>query len=226
VVPGLGVAGRGVREVPLARRLDLPARRPAVPRDEILDFSQIEAERYSIDVSRFDLRDCLANVVHIVEPQLTANGNRLLIEDTPDLRLLTDQRKLVQVLLNLVTNANQATRGGTVRVSVEQQPDGGAMIAISDNGVGMNEDELALAITEFGRAMTSAFVSDGHWGTGLGLPISIGLTKLLDGALTIESEKGAGTAVRVTLPATAVLLAPDLPPGIAAECGSGAQGES
>jgi signal transduction histidine kinase/DNA-binding NarL/FixJ family response regulator len=194
--------------------------------NEILDFSQIEAERYSVDVSRFDLRDCLGDVAHIVEPQLAANGNRLLINDAPDLRLLTDQRKLVQVLLNLVSNANHATRNGTVRVSAEQEPDGGVTVAISDNGVGMNEGELALAITEFGRAMTSPFVSDSHSGTGLGLPISIGLMKLLGGAVTIESEKGKGTTVRVTLPATAVLLPPDKLPGIAAECGSGAPEES
>ena len=194
--------------------------------NEILDFSQIEAERYSVDVSRFGLHGCLEEVAHTVELQLTANGNRLLIEDTPDLQLLTDQRKLVQVLLNLVTNANRATRDGTVRVSAEQVPGGGLTVAISDNGVGMSEGELAQAITVFGRAMTSAFVSGSHWGTGLGLPISIGVMKLLGGALTIESEKGAGTTVRVTLPATAVLPAQDKPPGRAAESGSGAPEES
>ena len=73
-------------------------------------------------------------------------------------------------------------------------------MTVTDHGTGMDAEELALAVTEFGRLSTSAFISSEHPGTGLGLPISIGFMTLLGGRLEIESTKGAGTSVRIVLP--------------------------
>ncbi len=172
--------------------------------NEILDFSQIEAQRHKLNLTRFYLRDCLSDAIRLARHQIRARRNRLVIETIPDLRLRTDRQKLHQVLLNILMNANRATPGGTITLSAERRKTGKLVFLIKDTGTGMDKDELALAVTEFGRAMTSAFISDGQSGTGLGLPISIRCMKLLGGDLKIGSEKGVGTAVRLTLPADAV----------------------
>jgi len=170
--------------------------------NEILDFSEIEAERSTITPTTFALGDCLRDVANMIEPQLRGYQNRLEIGETSDVTMNTDRRKLTQVLLNLLANANQASRDGTLYLGAKTHPDGTLSLFISDSGVGMDEQELSLAVTEFGRAMTSAFVSDRQSGTGLGLPISMRLIKLLGGELSIDSEKGQGTTVCVTLPRT------------------------
>jgi two-component system, cell cycle sensor histidine kinase PleC len=137
--------------------------------------------------------------------QLKQAHNQLVIDDVPDIRLYTDHQKLSHVFINLVSNANGATQGGVIRVSAAMSSDGGAVVTISDNGIGMDKEELALAVTEFGRAVAPAFVSDGLTGTGLGLPISIRLMQLLGGDLRFESEKGIGTKARVILPGRSIM---------------------
>lgn len=173
--------------------------------NEILDFSQIEARRHTTKMSRFSLRDCLKEIRNLVKPQVDANGNWLQLKDILDLTIYTDRQKLNQVFLNIITNANKATRNGIIRVSAEREISGDLVVTVSDNGVGMDENELELAVTEFGRVSTSAFVSDGQVGTGLGLPISIGFMKLLGGSLELRSKKAVGTTARITLPASAVI---------------------
>jgi signal transduction histidine kinase len=168
--------------------------------NEILDFSQIEAQRQAVTLSCFPLRDCLDEVRVLTRMQAESADNRLMIGDIPDIYLQTDRQKLSHVLVSMIANANNATRGGIIRVGVAPSAAGGAVITVADNGIGMDRDELALAITEFGRAIEPAFVSGGRTGTGLGLPISIRLMQLLGGELRIESEKGAGTTVSIMLP--------------------------
>jgi signal transduction histidine kinase len=133
------------------------------------------------------------------------NGNWVLIEKIPDLVLHSDPQKLNQVLLNIVTNANNAMRTGIIRISAARDLSGGLTITVGDNGIGMDQEELAVALTEFGRGSISAFISAGSAGTGLGLPISVGLMKLLGGSLTIESEKSVGTSVHLSLPPSAIV---------------------
>lgn len=172
--------------------------------NEILDFSQIEAKRQTVKPVRFSLRACIAEIRNLTAHQVNANGNWLLIEKIPELIIYSDQQKLSQVLLNIVTNANNAMRTGVIRISAARDSSGGLTITIADNGVGMDEEELAVALTEFGRGSISAFISTGSAGTGLGLPISVGLMKLLGGSLTIDSEKNVGTSVHLALPKAAI----------------------
>lgn len=175
--------------------------------NEILDFSQIEAKRYEPNLSRFSLRECLAEIRHLTMLQVSSHRNGLNIEAIPDLTIHSDRQKLTQVLLNIITNANNSMREGLISIAAAQGLDGGLIITIDDNGPGMDENELALAVTEFGRVSSSAFISRDHPGTGLGLPISIGFMKLLGGDLDIQSQKGVGTTVRVCLPEVAVAVA-------------------
>jgi two-component system, cell cycle sensor histidine kinase PleC len=99
-----------------------------------------------------------------------------------------------------------------VRIAAEIDADGSMSLLISDTGIGMSADELAIAMQPF-RQIDSE-LSRKHEGTGLGLPLTKSLTELHGGTLRITSEKGRGTEVAVVLPAMRVVLAP---PAIAAE---------
>jgi signal transduction histidine kinase/DNA-binding NarL/FixJ family response regulator len=195
--------------------------------DEILDFSQIEGQELTLTVTTFSARDCLTEVRALMKKQLESRHNRLVLKTVPDIDLHCDRQKLVRVLINVLSNANLATQHGAIDVSAALQK-GGFLLTVKDSGAGMDENELALAVTEFGRAMKSAFVSDGRSCTGLGLPIAIRYMALLGGELTVESGKSVGTTVRITLPGSAIWSAPKRkrkaarPALRGAKCGAGA----
>lgn len=168
--------------------------------NEILDFTQIEANRHTVRLSRFSLAGFLTNVKSLLKSQLGERGNRLELAGIPDLTIESDHQKLTQVFLNILTNANKSMEGGAIRISAARPSPDGLIVTVADHGAGMDEAELALAMTKFGRLSTSAFISSKHPGTGLGLPISTGFMTLLGGRLEIESTKGEGTSVRIVLP--------------------------
>ena len=100
---------------------------------------------------------------------------------------------------NLLGNAVKFTPpGGTVTIETRPQPDGGAAVYVRDTGLGMTEEEVAIALTPFGQ------VDAGHsrWreGAGLGLPIAKALVHLHGGSIEIRSAKSSGTEVAVMLP--------------------------
>ncbi len=173
--------------------------------NEILDFSQIEARRYKPVITTFSLRDCLKGVRRLLETEIKTQGNQLVIKIVTDFRLRTDCQKLSQVLMNVLTNANKFTQAGYIFVSAARNRLDELVITVEDTGIGMSEEELALALTEFGRVEDSALVRTEKTGTGLGLPISIGFMKLLGGKLEIDSRKGIGTKVNLILPKEAVI---------------------
>jgi two-component system cell cycle sensor histidine kinase PleC len=114
--------------------------------------------------------------------------------------ILGDNVKLRQVFTNLISNALKFTRsGGSVTVKARQGVDGGVVVEICDTGIGMSEQDVAVALTPFGQVDAS----HARWreGTGLGLPIAKALVQLHDGNLTIRSKKDVGTEVMVMLPA-------------------------
>ena len=111
--------------------------------------------------------------------------------------LLVDSRKLKQIVLNLVVNSIKFSHpGGKIEV-VLRATVGALSIAVIDHGIGMDAAEVKLAMTRFGQVASTW--TRKHDGTGLGLPLAIGLTELHGGMLTIHSTKGVGTTVTVTL---------------------------
>jgi two-component system, cell cycle sensor histidine kinase PleC len=104
-----------------------------------------------------------------------------------------------QILINLLSNAVKFTpEGGEVTVSVERPSDGSLTLVIADTGIGMTEDEIAIALEPFRQvenALTKKFE-----GTGLGLPIARRLVELHGGRLEIASAKHVGTVIRAYLP--------------------------
>jgi two-component system, cell cycle sensor histidine kinase PleC len=166
---------------------------------DILDVSKLEAGKSDLDEEDADLALVFGDVLQLVRERARALEIELDVELPSDLpRLRVDILKLKQVLLNLITNAIKFSHpGGHVRICAGEVEDG-LEISVDDRGIGMDEAEMETAVSRFGQ-VASAW-SRKHPGTGLGLPLAIGLVELHGGRLNIESRKGVGTTVTVHLP--------------------------
>jgi len=141
--------------------------------------------------------EAVARAAHIVQPAFERRGLRFVASVAPETpAVFADEECLVQVLLNLLVNAEQAVAGaGLVRVDVHRVPDNDAMVAITiaDNGPGMPPEVLA--------RVGQPFFTTKKEGTGLGLAISREMVERMGGRLLVESPPGQGASVTVMLPA-------------------------
>jgi two-component system cell cycle sensor histidine kinase PleC len=166
----------------------------------ILDVSKIQAGKLAVESEPVDLGPVLASCLLIVEAK--ARDKQIAVvhsigEDLPP--LMADPLRLKQILINLLGNAVKFTpEGGEVRISATASLPDRALITVEDTGIGMSPQEVETALRPFGQ-VDSGF-NKRHEGTGLGLPIAFALAKLHGGDLRIESAKGSGTRIRVTLP--------------------------
>jgi PAS domain S-box-containing protein len=174
---------------------------------DILDVSKLEAGKIELDDEEAELPSIVSDVVRLVHERARMLELELDIDVPGDLPLVrVDVLKLKQVLLNLVTNAIKFSHAGG-RVLVRARCDDNAiLLAVSDRGIGMDEAEIATAVSRFGQ-VASAW-SRKHPGTGLGLPLAIGLVELHGGTVAIESRKGVGTAVTVRMPGDRIVRLP------------------
>jgi signal transduction histidine kinase len=174
--------------------------------NDILDMSKIDAGRLELREDEFDIAPAVAHCVRMIGGRAHETGVLILNELPPDLpRLHADPVRFKQILLNLMSNAVKFTqRPGSVRICAERHANGTLSILVSDTGIGMSEDEVAIALQPF-RQIDSDLARK-HDGTGLGLPLTKALVELHGGTLAIRSEKGRGTDVTVTLPASRVVL--------------------
>jgi PAS domain S-box-containing protein len=166
---------------------------------DILDVSKLEAGKVELDQDEVELSQMLRDVLHLVVERARSLEIAIELDLAPGLpRLRADALKLKQVILNLLTNAIKFSHpGGRVLVRGRCEADG-LRLAVVDHGIGMDEAEIETAVTRFGQVASTW--NRRHPGTGLGLPLAIGLVELHGGRLTIESEKGVGTTVTVWLP--------------------------
>ncbi|HEX5319265.1 MAG TPA: ATP-binding protein [Stellaceae bacterium] len=167
--------------------------------NDILDVSKLEAHRLELTEETIEVAKLVEDVLRLVEAKARASDIRIDLRSEGTIpRLIGDPRKIKQIVLNLLTNAVKFSHpGGDIEIVVRVK--GGAIaIAVTDHGIGMDAQELAVASTRFGQVASS--LSRRHAGTGLGLPLAIGLTELHGGTLTIDSVKGSGTTVTIAFP--------------------------
>ncbi len=162
--------------------------------NDILDMSKIEAGKMEVVLERVVLDEVLGECRDTVQPVATGNGNRLRIPGT-GLVLVTDRRKLAQVLLNLLSNAAKYTPDGEVWVAVGVGE--GVRIAVHDTGRGIAADDLPRLFQPFRQLGDDAVVQPG---TGLGLVLVKRLTELLGGRVEARSAVGRGSTFTVWLP--------------------------
>lgn len=172
--------------------------------NDILDMSRIESGRMIVKSEEFSLDDALEQVNGIIGEQCRDKG---LIYDCRvvgqiDAYYVGDAVKLKQVLINILGNAVKFTpKGGTVSLLIEEGArfDGKAVLKfiISDTGIGMSEDFLPHIYEPFSQEDSSP---TGKYGsTGLGMPITKSIVELMNGNITVDSEKGKGTTFTVTV---------------------------
>jgi signal transduction histidine kinase/DNA-binding response OmpR family regulator len=166
--------------------------------NDILDLSKIEAGKMSVSITPFDLPSLVDTCLATVEPMLKKEAVQLVKEVPPDLpELATDEDKLKQIIINLLSNALKFTEEGEVRVSAKVE-DTNVKIAVSDTGIGIPSHALEYIFDEFRQVDGSSTRKYG--GTGLGLSITKKLTHLLGGTIDVSSVEGEGSTFTVTLP--------------------------
>jgi len=168
--------------------------------NDILDVAKIEAGAHELREEEVDPRDVVGAVERLVAERATRAGLRLSI-DLPERlpRLTADERKLKQVLLNLMSNAIKFTpEGGRVALAARREVDGSFVFEVSDTGIGIAAEDIPRAFAPFEQV--DSRLSRQFEGTGLGLPLSDGFVKLHGGRLELKSQPGVGTRAIVTLP--------------------------
>jgi PAS domain S-box-containing protein len=169
--------------------------------NDILDVSKIEAGKLELHEDRIDVDAIIDDVVRLVHERAEIAGVSLQRDfaegEVP--ALYADQRKLKQILLNLISNAIKFTAaGGKVALSRRCEEDGSVRISVADTGIGIAPEHIPIATARFGQVDSS--MTRRYSGTGLGLPLTIGLVELHQGKLSIESALGRGTVVTVSFP--------------------------
>ena len=171
--------------------------------NDLLDLSRLEAGRMDVEHIAFDLRRCVADAVRMWRPQARAKGLRLRIEGAVHLPrwMAGDPTRLRQVLNNLLSNAIKFTDHGSVTLSLyggsESAGRRKVSLAVADTGPGMTPEQIDRLFTPFDQL--DAGTARKHGGSGLGLVISRELARLMDGDLTVTSERGHGAQFLLTL---------------------------
>ncbi|HEY0837933.1 MAG TPA: ATP-binding protein [Azospirillum sp.] len=168
--------------------------------NDILDVAKIEAGKFEIHPQPMDMRDAVESSVMLIGERAFDGGIDVqaeVAEDTPP--VMADGVRVKQILLNLLANAVKFTpEGGRVRLSVRPDGHGRVLAEVSDTGIGMSAEGIALAMEPFGQV--DSHLARRAGGTGLGLPLVRSFVDLHGGTLEIESAEGQGTTVRVYLP--------------------------
>jgi signal transduction histidine kinase/DNA-binding response OmpR family regulator len=171
--------------------------------NDILDFSKVEAGQMQIANEAFDLRHTITACVRLVAPAVERKGVALRMEfdDALPRMICGDGLRLRQIILNLLGNAAKFTWQGSITLRVMRVEDAhGATfaVAVEDTGIGIPRDRQAAIFEAFVQAEATTATRFG--GTGLGLPISAQLAKLMGGWLALDEEVGGGSRFVLTLP--------------------------
>jgi len=175
--------------------------------NEILDISRIEAGRYELHESPVTLADVAEDCHRLMRLRAENKGLKIVEEFDPALaQLWADERAIRQICLNLLSNAIKFTpAGGIITVAVGRTALGGQYLSVKDTGPGIPEHEIPRVLKAFGQGSLAHQSAEG--GTGLGLPITKGLTELHQGSFELKSKLRYGTEVIVTFPRKRVMEA-------------------
>ena len=184
--------------------------------NDILDVSKAEAGQLELQEGEIDPKQVIAASLRLVEERARRDGVTITLEPSDGLPwLFADQRKLIQIFVNLLSNAAKFTpEGGRVSVASGMTPDGAMFFTVSDTGIGMTKEDIVTALIPFGQIDST--LSRRYEGTGLGLPLVKAFVELHGGVLDITSVTGQGTSVTVTLPKERVIGAGEESPPMSA----------
>ncbi|MDR0312741.1 MAG: response regulator [Treponema sp.] len=172
--------------------------------NNVLDMSKIESGKFELIHEAFFLKYAMNEVKELIA-QRCAEGRIILetnIEEIKNHSILGDKLRLNQILINLLGNAVKFTpENGTIILAIsateENEKNVKAHFRISDNGIGMSEEQTAKLFQSFSQADSSIFNRFG--GTGLGLSISQNLAQMMGGEIAVSSKPGEGSTFEFTL---------------------------
>jgi len=167
--------------------------------NDILDLSKVEAGRMELDLTRFNLPAAIDNALVLVRERAIRQRVELRRDIAPGIGdIVADERKLKQILINLLTNAVKFSRaGGWVEVAASDSA-GAMRISVRDNGIGIALADQSLIFDEFRQLNHPG--SGRHEGTGLGLALVKRFVELHGGTISVQSEVGNGASFTFTLP--------------------------
>ena len=170
----------------------------------ILDMARAETNHLVLVEEEVEIARAVAFSLGTIEEMARRTGIDCQAEIPENLpRFFGDAAKLRQILINLLSNAVKFTpAGGSVRLSVEKEPDNGLAFRIIDTGIGIAPEQLSLALTPFGQIDSG--LDRKFEGAGLGLPLAKSLVELHGGMIDIDSALGKGTTVTARFPPTRV----------------------
>jgi signal transduction histidine kinase len=164
--------------------------------NDVLDLSKIEAGKIELSLQPVMFPSIIEDLFVTVRPLADEYGSGLKLEmEGEPFNIVSDPRRVRQILLNLLSNAIKFGEGKPIRVVCKHDENNGVEIEVIDEGVGIAQEDIARIFEEFVQVSESK-----QPGTGLGLPISRRLAQLLDGSLTVHSVPGQGSTFRLTLP--------------------------
>ncbi|NVJ97938.1 MAG: hypothetical protein HWE25_07295 [Alphaproteobacteria bacterium] len=167
--------------------------------NDILDLSKLEAGRFELQLHDAYLDQVIKAAVATSKPHIERKNLELTVI-SPAIEITTDPRILKQVIINLVSNAVKFTPAdGSISVTARELGDQ-YEIVVGDTGIGMSKREVELAMQPFAQVSDQMYVQNEGTGTGLGLPLVEHFMLLMKGDMKLESEKGKGTIITLTLP--------------------------
>jgi PAS domain S-box-containing protein len=175
--------------------------------NDILDAAKIESGQMSLSESEINPTALAESVIRLMMPRAQRAGLKLNLHAGEGLpKLLADETKLKQILINLVSNAVKFTpAGGRVDVRAELDASGDFVFMVCDTGIGIAKDDIPHALAPFGQVESRFHPS--FEGTGLGLPLAKSMTEMHGGRFELVSQPNLGTTVILRLPQSRVLRA-------------------
>jgi signal transduction histidine kinase len=168
--------------------------------NDTLDLAKIEAGRMEWRRDPVDIAEVIARATSATASLLAGPGPEMIVEVQPGLPTLDgDRDRLIQVVINLISNAVKFTPMGSITCAAQRDPAGsGVLVSVTDTGVGIAPEDQARVFEQFGQAGDT--LTDKPRGTGLGLSICLEIVEHHGGRLWLESALGEGSRFAFTLP--------------------------
>ncbi len=170
--------------------------------NDLLDISKIEAGKVDLHIETFSITDLIKDVAATVKPMLDTNHNTLEIKNlTEKVDILSDKKRVMQILLNLLSNSAKFTENGSVTLKVKFTNEDNSeyiLFDVIDTGTGIPADKIDNIFDEYSQIKSSK--SSKFASTGLGLNISRKLARIMGGDITVTSKYGEGSTFTVKLP--------------------------
>lgn len=171
--------------------------------NQILEYTKNQAVENKLIPVKFNLKNEITSILTSIEPYIETRNNKFIVDENinPDIKVYSDNKKINQIFMNILGNANKFTENGQIKVTAKTLPVDENTISlateISDTGVGISKSDLEKIFEPYYQGVLSEDVE--NLGAGLGLSLCKEIVGLYDGDISVSSEEGKGTTVRFSV---------------------------